>query len=868
MRFVITLVIAVCSLGSPTFAQPLAERVPADAKLYVGWVGSTQLGADYDKSHLKAVLESSGVRMLVDQTVTDLIGKAPGGDERDAMRAVYAALGEALKYPTAVYLTGVDPDAERDESPFDLAIICRAGDNAMAIGQYILPLIAEAKEHGAPLDLRNAGDLLVLTIGKPTMPIGENADAPGLNAKPQFKAAMQRTGVKAPIVVAHVALSEVWSMIDRIAQSHGSERDQQQWRNLRQTLALDGLQAIAMAGGFDGPNWISAMHIAAPAPRKGLAAMVEPASPIAESTYKLIPVSAAIAGVENLDAAALFDTIREMAGQFDPQIQQKMDQVVGQIQQQMGFHVRDDLLASLGTEWAYYTDAGVGGTGLLGGVLVNPLRDAKKAEQAMAQVLMMGSALLGQMPQRNGMRISIRPSQTDDTRMYHLTTPLISPTFAFHDGRLYIGLLPHSVVGAINKHKAGGKSILDNPKFAELRRRAGGSGTFAFSYVDVEQNLTTTYPMLAVADRFLSGAIEMGGLRGPMMILPPMDVLRKHASPTGSFQWADAHGYYVQSRMPFPGASLLGMGQDMNLSVGGAALSAGILLPALGRAREVAQRSVSAANLRGMFMAIYTYSVTNNDQFPTDMSVLVEDGSIGTKSLFHPASGKKVPAKVQQEGLAAMARWASENSDYVYLGGFDANLPANQIVMYEKTGNRWTREGLNAVFGDGHVEWMPKDRATQTFKKLGMEDPYKQKAKPGKEVGPGKPKAYYYDTKTKKVFTAAADQFPPITSPEGNEAVRVHFFSFGSCDKKDERFIGYMEKYTDEAKKKLEAAKKAGDPKPGSQEEMALMEMYELGLRYSIDGKTWHSPESESFMKELDAKLSSPHSRAKYCRAK
>jgi prepilin-type processing-associated H-X9-DG protein len=736
MRIVLAIVLVIATLSSSAFAQPLAERVPPDALIYIGWAGSTQLGPDYDGSHLKAVLASSGVRALVDQTVGDLIGKVPGGSERDALRAVYAALGEALKYPTAVYLTGINPDAERDEAPFDAAIICRAGDNAMAIGQHILPMIAEAKEHGAPLDLRNAGDLLVLTIGKPTMPIGENADAPGFVAKPQFKSAMQRTGVKAPIVVAHVALSEVWSMIDRIAQSHGSERDQQQWRNVRQSLALDGLQAIAMAGGFDGPNWISAMHIAAPGPRKGLAAMLEPASPIAESTYKLIPATAAIAGVENLDAAALFDTIREMAGQFDPQIQQKMDQVVGQIQQQMGFHVRDDLLASLGTEWAYYTDAGVGGTGLLGGVLVNPLRDAKKAEQAMSQVLMMGQALLGQMPQRNGMRISIRPSQTDDARLYHLTTPLISPTFAFHGGRLYIGLVPHSVVGAMNQHKAGGKSILDNPKFAELRRRAGGGGTFAFSYVDVEQNLATTYPLLAMGDRFVSGAIEMGGLRGPMMILPPLDTLRAHVSPTGSFQWADEHGYYAQSRMPFPGASLLGMGQDMNLSVGGAALSAGILLPALGRAREVAQRAASAANLRGMFMAIYTYSVTNDDQFPDNMAVLVEDGSIGAKSLFHPASGKKVPAKVQREGLAAMARWASENSDYVYLGGLDANVPGDQIVMYEKTGNKWTREGLNAVFGDGHVEWMPRDEAIGTFKKLGMEDPYKQKAKRGEAVRP------------------------------------------------------------------------------------------------------------------------------------
>ncbi len=46
------------------------------------------------------------------------------------------------------------------------------------------------------------------------------------------------------------------------------------------------------------------------------------------------------------------------------------------------------------------------------------------------------------------------------------------------------------------------------------------------------------------------------------------------------------------------------------------ALLIGILLPALGRAREIANRSVCAANLSGIYKAMYTYSVTNSDQFP------------------------------------------------------------------------------------------------------------------------------------------------------------------------------------------------------------------------------------------------------------
>lgn len=45
------------------------------------------------------------------------------------------------------------------------------------------------------------------------------------------------------------------------------------------------------------------------------------------------------------------------------------------------------------------------------------------------------------------------------------------------------------------------------------------------------------------------------------------------------------------------------------------ALLIGILLPSLGRAREVANRAACAANLSGIYKTMYTYSVTNNGSF-------------------------------------------------------------------------------------------------------------------------------------------------------------------------------------------------------------------------------------------------------------
>ncbi|MHB1155223.1 MAG: hypothetical protein ACYC26_00130 [Phycisphaerales bacterium] len=136
----------------------------------------------------------------------------------------------------------------------------------------------------------------------------------------------------------------------------------------------------------------------------------------------------------------------------------------------------------------------------------------------------------------------------------------------------------------------------------------------------------------------------------------------------------------------------------------------------------------------------------------------------------------------------------------------------------------------------------------------------------GGRGGPaGSGKAWFYDTVKKTYFKDKADQFPPITSPDGNPAVRAHFFSCGDCDREKERFPGFYDKYTADAKAKLEAARKAQKP-----EEMAGMEMYyETGVLYSIDGEHWYAPSSMEYQEALQKALNCPKGgRAKYCRVK
>jgi prepilin-type N-terminal cleavage/methylation domain-containing protein/prepilin-type processing-associated H-X9-DG protein len=147
------------------------------------------------------------------------------------------------------------------------------------------------------------------------------------------------------------------------------------------------------------------------------------------------------------------------------------------------------------------------------------------------------------------------------------------------------------------------------------------------------------------------------------------------------------------------------------------ALLLGILLPALGRAREIANRSVCGANLNGIYKAEYTYSVTNGDQFskvdkgsatdattfdegsrtteddPAEASVtaslflMVKDGSTGVKSWICPSSGdSKDP--LTQDGTADGNAADLEDCDDFYAGN---NLSYSPVNMFETSQSRqWT----------------------------------------------------------------------------------------------------------------------------------------------------------------------------------
>jgi prepilin-type processing-associated H-X9-DG protein len=130
-----------------------------------------------------------------------------------------------------------------------------------------------------------------------------------------------------------------------------------------------------------------------------------------------------------------------------------------------------------------------------------------------------------------------------------------------------------------------------------------------------------------------------------------------------------------------------------------------ILLPALTRAREQANRVKCASNMKQIGLAIAMYSNSNGGQFPTDLKKLYESADLSS-AVFTCPSSNDTPAAGPTTQATAANLLKPGHASYVYVGDglTDRTATPDTVVLYEVPSNH-RKEGMNVLFGDFHVEW-------------------------------------------------------------------------------------------------------------------------------------------------------------------
>lgn len=106
---------------------------------------------------------------------------------------------------------------------------------------------------------------------------------------------------------------------------------------------------------------------------------------------------------------------------------------------------------------------------------------------------------------------------------------------------------------------------------------------------------------------------------------------------------------------------------------------------------------------------------------------------------------------------------------------------------------------------------------------------------------------YFMDTADGSLFVDKSDKLAPVVAPSGKDGVRAFVFSCGDCGDEKSHFVGWLETYTPEAKKAIEAP--VEDPEAG----MGNYEVIEKGHMVADPvNKKWYMSNSEEGYKIMD----------------
>ncbi|MHC4355049.1 MAG: DUF1559 family PulG-like putative transporter, partial [Planctomycetota bacterium] len=464
-------------------------------------------------------------------------------------------------------------------------------------------------------------------------------------------------------------------------------------------LGLDNVKSVGVRVGFDGPDVVSNCLIEIPAPRTGLFANFKP---IDMQAFLSVDAEAMNATAVTCDLGGIYDTvlgtIKTVAGEDFADVEQG----IAEVESQLKFKIRQGLLESLNGEMVFYTLAGgVPGQSPMGGfVFVARLKDRELWEESMTAAGEFAAAVSGGMVQVSSQEQGGRTVHT--WAVMPLAMAQIMPTWTVDGKGLIIGSSPAICTRAIEHFEqlgSGGKSIRDTEGFKKATTGLPAnliSLRYSNSKLQFTQLMTVLQQFWPMATMFAAKA----ELKLPM-ILPNLSHIAEDMGPSSQYSWFDDRG--LRSRYRGPGLEpSLG-------AVAGGAIGAGVLMPAMARARQQARGVVSMSNLKQLGLATHMYADDHDGKFPD-----------GFEQMWDYYRNSKILESPQKPA-------GFDGPCYIYVKGHsrDVKSPARQIVIYENP--EYLQDNIPALFLDGHVERMSRDRFVETleatYKQLGREMP-------------------------------------------------------------------------------------------------------------------------------------------------
>ena len=703
-------------------AAPLADKVPADAVVYVGWAGRTEAlddtlpGLIARGPMVEALLAglktkfTEGARDESRQQFFDNLWKmAEIAVRRPCALALYDVAMPAPPGPAVDEAADVQPQPRRPSFPMPIAalLVDLGPDRAQFAQAY------KAMVQSIPRDSGVAGKILgtdtYYRLDTPIGPAGMGMiDAyffislgdqtpsrvlalvqgkePTLAAAASFAASAKILQGDNLQLSYYVDAARATALARKLQGSAPAGAEDP----VSQMLKMTGLgDVVSITGGtwVVKKGFLDRVVIRTRGPRGGMlgAAAVQP---LPADALDAMPADAIFAAVVRRDAGAEFAELKKTIGGAQPEAAQQIDKVLEGFRDATGVDLEKDLLAHMGDHWSITSAPSLGGI-LTGTVLSVSLKDAQAFTAALVKAEQQ-AAVPGKLP----VQPSIKTIQAGGAEIHYLAgagegTPVpVAVAWTVHNGRLVVGAYPQVVIGALQAPRS---KLADSPAFREAVGVLGPNRT-GLIYVNTPQLARAFYGVALAGWSTACGPLskELGGEFTPAM-LPALTQLEPYLKPTLMAFGADATTMTIEAYGSLPGGPFLQGGP------GALGLAASVLMPTVGRSMEMARRSISGANLSsiGKFTMIYQ---AEHEKLPPDLQTLVKSG-LSAEALYSPHSDNKPRYDAGGQLVGEF--------DYVYLGGQfgDKDPPPDMIIAYEKPElNKF--QGTNVLQYQGSVKWM------------------------------------------------------------------------------------------------------------------------------------------------------------------
>lgn len=567
----------------------LLASLPPGALLTAQFAGGDQLKPAYQLSVIGQIFSDPQVREFMakpKQAIRDGIARSPDAPDMEVLRQIQ---GWLIRHQSVV---GV----YFDETPSVVACV-ELGADADAARATMNELLAKDESvttrsqgahtvHVGPdnMELTVAGKMFVFASNKLKM------DATLARLDGVDVGATQKSAPAAPVGERigwmHADVPGVLAQFRGKAPAMGASDDvMTKTQNIIKILGIDTIGPVDLLAGFDGPGIRLFGRVPTSNKNAGFFRIYGGGVPLDDAVYRQVPRDVAKAGASRLDLAALWSILLEVGTEAvgKEMMEQKFLASVVDMEQKLGFKIKDDLIDSIGDTMVTYSKPTVMAGLPAETVVIVKLKDPAKFAACHEKLLALGNALLTEKtkpaPDQPPMA-QIQKRVTDDLPIFSIVGLPFAPSWCVRGNNLFVALSPQGLNAAMAQADKPESSLLDHPDFMSARSKVP-SPPFAFSFEDTRHSIAAVYAMVPMLATVMAQAGNAEDLPVDLDKLPPLESIQAKV-----FGGLTAWTLTNEGLMTHHYSSL---GMDLSQMSVTSGVMAGMLLPALNAARDKAR---------------------------------------------------------------------------------------------------------------------------------------------------------------------------------------------------------------------------------------------------------------------------------------